>query len=156
MKKFRGIRRYYRSLDNRIAHQKFHFDQDGSSWYNHWHIHLDWEGITETSVKHRRSHFKKYIDLLKKVDEQSRNSNVDFQCWIFLDANSGSCDAIYLHTKNPHSEFPLRTTGIQWGVMPPALIQDVIDAAEYEVGCQKEGDFYQYYIYKREVGLPLK
>lgn len=154
MKKFRGIRRHYLKIDKLISNQKFHFDDE--SWYNHWHIHLDWKGITDESVKHRRSHIKKYLKILEHIDHQSRGYGIIFQSWIYIDPGFGSCDAIYMQTKNPYSEYPTKILDIEWDIEIPELLKGLIITEEYVIGRTKYNNSFYYYLYKIGVGRPLK
>lgn len=154
MKKIRGIRRHYRKIEKLISDLDFHFNEE--SWYNHWHIHLDWKGITDESIKHRRSHIKKYLEILQKIADQTRGSSVDFQCWISIDPGLGECDAIYIQTNNPHSEFPIKATNIEWNIDVPELMKGIVNINEYEIGRSKYENSYYYYIQKTGIGIPLK
>jgi hypothetical protein len=154
MKKFRGIRRHYRKIEKLIANHEFHFDD--SLWYNHWHIHLDWKGITDESVKHRRSHIKNYLKILQRVLDQSIGSGVEFQCWICIDPGLGQCDAIYIQTKNPHSEFPIRIKDIEWDIEVPELLKGLINPEDYIIGRSMYENSYYYFFYKIGTGIPLK
>jgi hypothetical protein len=153
MKKFRGVRRHYRKIEKQIFNQELHFDDE--SWYNHWHIHLDWKGITDNSVKHRRSHIKKYLKILERIDHQSGGTGIDFQSWICIDPGLGSCDAIYVQTKNPHSEYPIQISDIEWDIEMPELLKGLINN-EYVIGRTKYKSFFYYYVYKTGIGRPLK
>lgn len=154
MKKFRGIRRHYRKIEKLIAEQNFRFDEE--IWYNRWYIHLDWSGITDESVKHRRSHIKKYLEILERIDHQSSGTGVDFQSWICIDPGLGTCDAIYLQTENPYSEYPVQISEIEWDIAIPELLKGLIHREEYVIGRTKYKHLFYYYVYKIGVGRPLK
>lgn len=154
MKKIRGVSRHYRKIEKRISTQHFHFDEE--SWYNHWHIHLDWKGITVASGKHRRSHIKKYLEIIDAIDQQARGTGIDFQTWICIDPELGSSDAIYIHTKNPYSEYPIQPSNMEWSNQIPELLQGLISTNEYVIGRTRHNDEFCYYLYKIGVGRPLK
>ncbi|MGG4141490.1 hypothetical protein ABEW34_00015 [Paenibacillus algorifonticola] len=154
MKKFRGIRRHYRKIEKLIFSHQFHFEDE--SWYNHWHMHLDWKGLTDESIGHRKSHFKYYLNILDRIEEQSSGSRIDFQTWISINPEFGSDDAIYIHTKNPYSEFPVQLLEIEWDIEVPELLKELINSNEYVIGRAKHETSYSYYIYKIGIGIPLK
>ena len=64
MKKFRGQRRYYRSLASNFVHENLDFD----SWFDLWHTHIDWKGYGNLSWKHRKSHLESLFLLLKTLE----------------------------------------------------------------------------------------
>ena len=154
MKKFRGIRRHYRKIGKLISDQVFHFDDE--SWYNHWHLHLDWKGVTDESVKHRRSHIKYYLKIFERIENQSRGKGIDFQTWICIDPGFGSVDAIYIQTNNPHSEYPIQISEIEWDIEIPELLKGLINKEEYVIGSTKHKKSFYYYIFKIGLGKPLR
>ncbi|MDQ6597996.1 hypothetical protein E2K98_28675 [Bacillus salipaludis] len=65
MKKFRGKKRYFHKIWRKV--NSFHLELDNESWFNFYHIHLDWDGLGKGSVKIRREHIKAYFAIYKRV-----------------------------------------------------------------------------------------
>jgi hypothetical protein len=155
MKKIRGLRRRYRKINKRISEFKLHLGNE--EWYNGYHVHLDWKGLTNYSVRNRRSHIIKYLDFLDKIEDLSKESNRAFQAWILLDPEFGSGDAIYFHTENPDGLFPLRFDHIEWDAEPNELLKDLIDLRKYDLGrCNYNDSMYSFCIQKKGLGISLR
>ncbi|MFC5453206.1 hypothetical protein [Paenibacillus aestuarii] len=158
MVKIRGKRRYYRKIEKSIQNFKHHLSEE-TSWYNKWHIHFDAKGISE-KVKDRRSHIKHYIELLQKISGSDLSNSKPFQVWIFLDSEYPTCDALYLHTPNPHSSFPFINQSIAWlsdEKEIPQILKGIVNLIEFEVGEYRHFDGNtDYFIRMVNLGLSLK
>lgn len=155
MKKFRGRNRYYKTMEKRINVFVPHHEAD--SWYNLWHWHLDNRGRSAISVKERRNHLRYYIQILEIISNSRMSKTKEFQSWIFIDQECPSCDALFIHTDNPHSEFPQKFLDINWQVTLPDWMNGLINTLEFTIGKGKsiEGNSACYIIYKKNLGLPL-
>lgn len=101
-----------------------------------WHIHFDGKGVSE-KVRDRRSHVKHYIELCQKISDSVLSNSKPFQAWIFLDSEYPTCDALYLHTSNPHSSFPFINQDIVWLSEEreiPEILKGIVNLNEFEVG----------------------
>jgi len=152
-KKTRDLKRHYRYIEREL--KEFELDLSDSSWYNLWHIHLDWDGITNVSHTHRRNHILYYIRILEKIEKLTSKNKRDFQTWILLDGYRGYNDAIYFHSSNPHTEFPIKFNEVDWNVDTPLIIKNLIDLSEFNIGKFKveEQNSYSYIIQKKGLGF---
>ncbi|GGH27607.1 hypothetical protein [Paenibacillus segetis] len=82
----------------------------------------------------RRSHIKWYIRFLDKIEILTKDTSRPFQTWIILDSGFGSADAIYFHTENPHSEFPIKFDDFNWSTQENELLKGLIDLNKYDLG----------------------
>ncbi|AKG36180.1 hypothetical protein [Paenibacillus durus] len=134
MKKTRGLKKHYRRIRKNLINIPLHLD-DKESWYNMWHVHVEGKGISNISLKHRRSHIKELLNFLDGVEDHSRNSKLPFQTWIHIDAESGTCDSLYIHTPNPHTEYPyIIATKITKEMKVDPMFAGIIDEKNYENG----------------------
>ncbi|GJM70087.1 hypothetical protein HMSSN036_23030 [Paenibacillus macerans] len=155
MKKYRGLRRRYKLIQRRLDDLVLYLEDD--SWYNFYHIHLDWKGITDYSAKNRRSHIKWYLHFLDKIEILTKDKNKPFQTWIILDSGFGSADAIYFHTENPHGEFPIKFNDFEWDTQENELLKGLIDLDKYDLGrCLYKDGYYSYCIQKKGLGISLR
>ncbi|MDU7476853.1 MAG: hypothetical protein E7L01_26445 [Paenibacillus macerans] len=154
MKKYRGLRRRYKLIGRKLDDFVLYLDDD--SWYSFFHIHLDWKGITDYSAKNRRSHIKWYLHFLDKIEILTKDKSKLFQTWIILDSGFGSADAIYFHTENPHSEFPIKFNDFEWDAQENELLKGLIDWDKYDLGrCYYKNEYYSYCIQKKGLGISL-
>jgi len=152
-KKTRDLKKQYRYIERQL--KEFELDLSDNSWYNLWHTHLDWNGITNVSLKHRKNHILYYIRILDKIEKLTSDNKRDFQTWILIDGCSGNNDAIYFHSSNPHTEFPMKFDKIVWNVEVPTLIKDLVDLSEFNIGEFKGEEPNSYIIQKKGLGLQL-
>ena len=133
MKKFRGKKRYFRNIWRRV--NSFRLELDSDSWFDFYHIHLDWEGVGNESVKIRREHIKAYFALYKKVLDELKMFDKPYQCWLFLDDDDAGQDAVFVHSPNPNKDnFPLKIEKLNWESNIPTTFSDLINQKQFEVG----------------------
>ena len=83
--------------------------------------------------------------------------NKDFQTWVFIDEGAPPCDALFIHTKNPCTDFPIKYMDLNWNEKLPYWMNGLINSDEYNIGKgirEEDGSVY-YIIYKQGVGIPL-
>lgn len=149
-KKARDFKKHYRDIQRRI--RNFDIDLSEESWYNLLHTHLDWEGITNFSLKHRKIHIQYYIEILNKIERITTGSKRRFQTWILLYGNEGFYDSIYFHTENPYTDFPYKLDNINWNAEMPEMLSNVLDLSRFSIGRLEHEDGYSYIIQKKGLG----
>jgi hypothetical protein len=155
MKKIRGLKKHYKKIKRNLLNVPLHLD-DEESWYNMWHVHAEGKGVSNLSLKHRRSHIKELLSFMNVIEEHSRKTKLPFQTWIHIDAESGNCDSLFIHTPNPHTEYPyVITTKYYKEPIIDSKLLGMIDEQYYEV--MKIDTIYgqNYLIAKRNLGEPL-
>lgn len=108
MKKRRGLRRYYRNLENQSCFGKLNFSCDENSWFDLFHFHIDHLGLGNDSWKSRQQHLDALFRIAAKMEAQLLNYSKDFQYWIEINEKDSTEDSIYIHTENPNeTKFPI-------------------------------------------------
>ncbi|GAA0085293.1 hypothetical protein UT300007_17320 [Clostridium sp. CTA-7] len=153
--KSRVLKQHYRNVEREV--RDFRIDISENSWYKLWHTHLDWNGITSSSSKHRKNHILYYFKIFDKIEEQTKGVKREFQTWIFLDKNDGIDDAIYFNTKSPNEEFPYNLDNIEWNIEIPQILKGLLDLSKFTIGVVKDekGEVACYIIQKKELGLTV-
>ena len=118
-KKPRGVlRKALRAAATSASHDRVLGTDDG---FDHWHQHLDWDGLGNLSPRLRRIFIEGHARLFRYLAQQAHRLGQPYQIWIGLNLNDAGCDAVYMHTANPHTEFPTDLyVGAQWGL--PELV----------------------------------
>lgn len=137
MKKFRGIRRYFRQMWAQIAETDY--DTSAESWYAFSHTHLDFWGYGKASGKLRREYVKGHLALLDKAIEQFEQSDRPYQAWAHFNETYPEYDAVFIHTSNPYDEFPFKADAAETNELP-ALYRDLIDVTKYRIYETKTDD----------------
>jgi hypothetical protein len=131
-KKFRGNKRYYRSLQRRA--EEFCLDLGPNAWYDHWHTHFDWHGRGNKKGKARSQHTRALFIAFENVLNQTTTYQKQYQTWLLFNASDSSQDAICFHTPNPNAQnFPYRFEGFRWGVSAPGFLRPYFKET-YEIG----------------------
>jgi hypothetical protein len=78
------------------------------------HYHADWQGWGNLSAAYRVEHIKALCAVFQNTYRMRDRFRTGFQLWILIVRDDSSRDATYLHTPNPHSEFPVVPTGFDW------------------------------------------
>ncbi|WP_096467064.1 hypothetical protein [Aneurinibacillus soli] len=154
MKKFRGKKRYYRNLWKRVNHYSLYLQED--SWYDVWHTHIDWNGVSIRGVKHKKEHRRALLALFQTILSQLKFYKKEYQTWVCIHENEPTADAVYLHTFNPNqNNFPLTFKKICWLEQIPGTLSGFIDSNAYKVGFQKAETGTIYWMCSKQQGVPL-
>ena len=109
------------------------FVLDRSDWYNYWHKHVDWEGEGNCDPIVRRACLEALVTMMTRARAQLLAGG-PFQVWLRVDESDSGQDAFYVHTPNPHSEFPFDFSEVSWGEELPEALCGTIDPAEFRIG----------------------
>jgi hypothetical protein len=104
-KKFRGRRRHFRRVMQQAAAFSLHTSPD--NWWSYWHQHVDWAGRGNLGARHRHHYLLALALIFKRIASASHRIATPFQLFILLDGDDAGQDAVYLHSPNPNSDFPL-------------------------------------------------
>lgn len=113
----------------------FQLELDNESWFDTYHIHLDWDGVGNKSTKIRREHVKAYLNLYERVLNQLEIFGGPYQSWILLHGEDASQDAVFIHTPNPNDDnFPLKINELNWRCNIPQNFSDILEQEKFNVG----------------------
>jgi len=117
------------------------------TWYDFWHIHLDWWGQGNRNIEEHRKYIILYLQLMNRFVEQAKAFDKPWQTWLLVDLDDSSQDALYFHTPNPNQDnFPFGFDGVNWGIQMPALLKNIVYSENYFVGEAYYQDIHSYYI----------
>lgn len=102
MKKKRGLKRYFTSLQFRQLQVPKLWINDG--YFSYDKIWVDYSGFK--GVNKRKPHIECLIRNFDTIADQVARLNLPFQVWIWIHEKSGSEDCIILHSPNPFTSFP--------------------------------------------------
>lgn len=129
---------------------------DNQSWFDFWHIHLDFFGIGENRLKIRREHIKAHIALYNNILKQLEGFERPYQSWICIHENDPMTDAVYVHTPNPNDDyFPHKNEELVWDCELPNTFKDIIDLDALDVAYYKSSYDEVYFIQSKEQGIKL-
>jgi hypothetical protein len=155
-KKTRDLKKHYRRVERDF--RDFNINLSEESWYRMWHIHLDWDGVTSVSNKHRKIHIQYYLNIFEKIENQTNNIDRMFQTWIYLNGSDGYYDALYFHTENPECDFPFWLDNIEWNIEIPRILLGLLDLQKFNIGLIRnvEEGTHSYIIQKKGLGLEIR
>lgn len=109
MKKRRGLKRYYRKLQQTYQCERWCKNIcNFSTWYDLAHLHFDWKNYGNIRWKERREHLDVLFRHYAIMEREAVKVNRPFQLFILLHQYDSAQDALYLHTPNPNAEnYPL-------------------------------------------------
>lgn len=115
MKKHRGLRRYYKSLETKNEFEKSNLHFGGATtWFDRWHKHFDLNGYGNNSFKRRKPHLDKLFRHFDLLADKTESLKADFQLYVVLLDFDSYSDALYLHTPNPNnSQFPFKIENLK-------------------------------------------
>jgi hypothetical protein len=106
MRKHRGLRRYYRKLQNEndLEKAKWADFSDPDMWFDNWHLHFDWWGYSNNSFKRRKPHLDKLFRHFNNLEKETRKLKKNFQLHAVILDKSSEYDAVFVNTPNPNRE----------------------------------------------------
>lgn len=102
MKKKRGLKRYFRSLEKSSLKIKKICLKD--TYFSYDKIWIDYYGFR--SIIKRKPHLDCLIRNFNQIAEQASFAATKFQIWIWVNENNSKDDCIILHSPNPFNSFP--------------------------------------------------
>lgn len=99
--------------------------EDNHEWFNLWHAH-DWnydEG--SDSYDDLKLHLDELSEMYRCVLLLSQSLDFDTQCWILLLPDDPIQDSIYLHSGNPHTDFPAALEDVDWNCNLPSQYREL-------------------------------
>jgi len=154
VKKFRGKKRYFRNLWRKVYTLNLELNEE--SWFDFWHIHLDFYGVGNKSLKVRREHIKAHLLLYDKLLKELESYQKPYQSWICIHQEDTGSDAVYIHTPNPNDDyFPHFVDDIDWNCIIPRSFKYLIENNKYNVGYWKSELNEVYYIQSKYHGTGL-
>ncbi len=108
------------------------FEVPQAPWFNQWHKHVDWDGEGNSDPAMRQACANALITCFGRVLEQV-SADVELQVWMRFESDSGQ-DALYLHSPNPHTEYPYQFEDVEWGVDAPEFLKAGLEGESVEIG----------------------
>ena len=91
---------------------------DPNVWFHYWHAHdRDYQGGEYADPS---AHLLELGSVFAYLQDKAREIPGDYQIWISLDPADPLQDAVYVHTPNPHSDFPHDMSDVEWSDDVPA------------------------------------
>ncbi|MGZ5818432.1 MAG: hypothetical protein ACXWJD_06760, partial [Burkholderiaceae bacterium] len=97
LKYWRGVWKKARTL---------HVDITGENWCNYWHQHFDWDSRGKRSRFEHRKHIRPLMRAFARVCSELEKQDKPHQVFVGIYPSDPGSDALYVHTPNPHTEFP--------------------------------------------------
>lgn len=150
----------------RLSHPKRHFrkvmrkanefivDTSPDDWYHHWHYHVDWGGHGNRGWRYRSKYTQALCIVYRKFADNLNNIQKPCQLFIFLDGSDAGQDAVYFHTPNPHSDFPMVVSSTRWGIPEvEQVIGGFLPGIRLRAGETDEGSVF---IYSPDIGVTIE
>ena len=148
------LKEHYQKVEKKVA--EFKIDLASDNWYNMWHIHLDFNGISNGSKDERNKHFMYYRQMLEKTECEMMDSDKPFQAYIMIIESDGAIDCFNFHTENPKPNFPFKLDGFEWDCPLPEYISSVFDNDIFNIGRKMDDNgMYDYFIEKKGFGVSI-
>ncbi len=96
-----------------------------SPWYNLWHAH-DWS-CDEDGYEDLPEHYSEIGEIFEETKKRMNRFEGAFQCWIIVSEEDPVQDSVYLHTENPHSEFPYTFEDYDWNTEIPVAFMTLAE-----------------------------
>lgn len=141
---------------NKSLLQGLDFSGSPEAFFNLWHNHVDWDGEGNQSWEKRKFYLDKLISSFEEAKSELMNYPIPFQCWLWIDENDSSQDAIYIHTVNPNEQnFPIEPEIFRTPKFENKKLEEFITQSGLHVAAHKDEDGFCYYLWDPNFGVAL-
>ena len=116
-----------------LQHEVDSFVLGPCDWYHHWHKHVDWEREGNNDHFVRRACLEALVAMMLKARKQLHGGG-PYQVWLRVDESDSGQDCFFVHTPNPHSDFPFGFDQVTWGGDIPDIFSGIVDPKSFRVG----------------------
>ena len=92
-------------MTNKEIIDELDFSGGVNSFFDFWHLHVDFDGDGNQSWEVRKKYIDEQIELFKYIMIKLVKYPKPFQLWIGIDETDSSQDGIYIHTPNPNDDY---------------------------------------------------
>ena len=125
-------RKYWRNIWN--GARRILIDMPGMKWCDYWHIHFDWESRGKHSRHEHRRHIRPLMHAFARAQGELRRQSTPYQIFVCIHPSDPGSDALYIHTPNPQTEFPVKFNDCRFSNSIPPLLMGLVNAGRYEIG----------------------
>jgi hypothetical protein len=127
-----------------------------NSWFDLWHIHIDWSGEGNKDWETRQKLLAELLELYSYLKLRLKTFEQPFHLFIVLDGIDSGQDAVYVHTANPnnHAPFPLLIPHDP-SLRPAPRVEEYISSLGMEMLAYNTTDGPVFYLFDPGVGVPL-
>lgn len=139
---------YWRRIWRKARTVQIGLEEKG--WCDLWHMHLDWDGRGNISRTEHRRHLKPLITAFSRAQHELRTGSVPYQIFLSIHPKDAGSDALYVHTPNPQSEFPMSFDHCRFLDCVPPLLMGLVPQGRYRIGVSGNGDSQCFIIFPAE------
>ncbi|NHM08366.1 hypothetical protein G4D82_14145 [Flavobacterium sp. CYK-4] len=132
------------------------FSGEEKSYFDFWHLHYDFDGNGNKSFEKRKEYLNEAFRIYNQLQNKLQKYPNEFQLWIGIDEVESGDDGIYIHTKNPNSDyFPhlVENEKIEIVDMP---LYSYLENSGFEIINSKNDNTNYFYLYKNDTGVSLE
>nr|WP_321486309.1 hypothetical protein [uncultured Draconibacterium sp.] len=161
MKK-RGLRKYYKKLEDSSFIENLDFSGGENSWFDYYHFHIDNEGLGDKSWKSRKQHLDALFRIASKIEEKLKTFPNDYQFWIEISETESTEDCIYIHTSNPNrTEFPISIEFDKIEEPTNKQLAEYLSTTDYDIRTKvlinyNDKEELNYFLTKNNLGLKIE
>lgn len=110
-------------------------------WCDNWHVHFDWAGRGSLSRFEHRLHIRPLMHAFARAKSELEKQMTPYQVYVRIHPADPGSDALFVHTPNPHTQFPTAFEDCQFLDACPPLLMGLVNLARFKVMVSScEGD----------------
>lgn len=114
--------------------RQFAVDLPDRQWCNYWHKHFDWHSRGSRSRFEHRKHIRPLMRAFARAQQELSQEALASQVFVQIHPQDPGSDALYIHTPNPHSEFPEPFDRCRFASVLPPLLMGLVSKERYRIG----------------------
>ena len=128
-------------------------DIDPEGWFYYYHVHLDWDGIGDLGAQIRLQTLEAHLCIFKKYADALTQFAKPYQLFMSFFIEDAGQDAVYVHSENPHSDFPAVFDDVHWDIPEfESFLKSMLPEFDFIAGRREENIV----VYAKNIGESLK
>jgi len=126
--------------------RRFKINIERKLWCNMWHTHFDWKGFGNISRFHRNRYLQVLFRCFCSVRAELKGLSRPYQVFITIHERDSGQDALFVHTPNPHTTFPVVFSEHEFVDFVPPLLSPHVNLGQCRIGRFVGGDGMSYVV----------
>jgi len=125
------------------------------SHFDFWHLHYDFDGEGSDEFETRKKYLLEAFRIYDKLKNKLEKYPNEFQLWIGIDEIESGDDGVYIHTKNPNSDYFPHVVKNEKIEIENFQLYEFLKESDFEIIHSRNDNTNYFFLYKNEIGKSL-
>jgi len=131
MRRRNDERKYWKAIWRKARRMAINLPD--KKWCDYWHTHFDFESSGMRSRCEHRRHIRPLMRAFARVQCELASQSMPYQVYACIFPSDSGSDALYVHTPNPQTEFPVAFDESRFAGKVPPLLMGLVNLDSYNI-----------------------